>query len=151
LTTLRAISQGKALGSNGTTALLVAESESADSSNKLGQALRSQALKRLAGLASNGAIIYGPSASTLACSALGSKRAKMVSDTNEESVDVALLAFDADESSGIVYTLVDVPKEGAIYATTALPSAIYPQVLRLIITVLRLLLVLSLGRISLCL
>ena len=128
LATLKAISQGEATATNGTISLLLEESETAAASDPFLQSFRTQALQRLDNLASDGAIVFGPSASTLACSATHATRIRMASENSTESLDVALLAFDIDEETGITYTLLDVPPMGDLYATSALPGAIYPQV-----------------------
>ena len=129
MATLKAVSQGEATATNVTAAVLLEESEAAAASDPFPQSLRTRALQRLAELASDGAIVFGPSASTLACSATGRTRIRMASDVRTESVDVALLAFDIDEEIGITYTLLDVPTMGDVYVTSALPGAIYPQVM----------------------
>ena len=128
LAMLKAISQGEATATNATTALLLEASETASASDPFPQSLRTQALQRLAKLASDGAIVFGPSASTLVCGATGKTRIRMASDVSTESLDVALLAFDIDEDIGTTYTLLDVPPMGDLYVTSALPGAIYPQV-----------------------
>ena len=128
LAMLQAISRGEATATNATAALLLEESETAAASDQLPLSLRTQALQRLAKLASDGAIVFGPSASTLSCSATGTTRVGMASDFSTESVDIALLAFDFDEEIGTTYTLLDIPPMGNLYVTTALPGALYPQV-----------------------
>ena len=128
LAMLRAISRGEATATNATTALLVEESATAVASDPLPLSLRTQALQRLAKLASDGAIVSGPTASPLACSATGRTRVGMASDFSMESVDIALLAFDIDGEMGTTYTLFDVPPTGNLYLTAALPGAGYPQV-----------------------
>ena len=127
-TTLRAVSQGEAAANNGTNVLLFAEIEAATGSDAQRELPRTQALDRLVRLAANGAIVFGPSAWPLACSASGAKQTRMVSDLVQESLNMSLLAFDGDQDASITYTLLDVPTEGTLYATTALPSAIYPKV-----------------------
>ena len=107
---------------------LVSERDRAIAESKGRTNIRVRALTQLATTASDGLLVAGPTAYDLACSASGLWTIPMPTEDSRQLLNISLLAFDKDDTSGGVYQIVKGAEHGMLFATTALPGSSYSQV-----------------------
>ena len=111
---------------------LATERDEAVAGDPLKLKARTSALDMLASKATQGQILAGQGTSYgLACSSRGAWSLPMARSQEEllVALNVSLLAFDSDEFEGLIYEIVDLPKHGQLYASTAITGESYSQVL----------------------